>query len=1151
MSKGFLSLLLICFTYNAVAQKSNEREKWVKGVENNVILDSLTVVPGTITVLDSLLKADIEYDIESGEVSITTAHPVDSFLVRYKVFPYAMHSKVYHKTLEEYDSAAFFKSPGRQRSVYLNERREELFATPNLYKSGVISRGITFGNRQDIFVNSVLNLQLDGKLSEKLNIRASITDQNIPYQPEGNTKLVQDFDNVFFEIYNDAFSISGGDIVLQNTRSNFLRYYRNVQGARLGGRYRVGEHMQVESALAVSVSKGKFATYRIEVLDGIMGPYKLYGPDNEKFIIIQANSERVYLDGRLLERGFNNHYVIDYNTAEITFTSKVMITKFSRVQVDFEYTNQAYSRTVVAASQQQSIKNLEISVDFYQEKDNPNQPLTFELSDLEKELLSVADLEKGNAVIPGWDSIGYSDNLVLYKKMDTLGLQGEQYTIFIFSTDPDSAFYQVFFTEVPSGQGDYTRKSAGTNGRVYEWVEPVDGRSRGNYVPMRVIPLPNKKQMLTINSAYKIGKDDRVFSEVAFSSHDDNLYNREGGGINGIAFKTGYIARDKSIGFLPGYAFTGQVDYEYNSKGFRGIDRFRTVEYDRDWSYNPQLKDAPASDHILNAIMGIKKDNTNFMELGTSRRVKSGAVNGWQASSDGMYDMKRLNIQTRFFFLDSDNGPHHSDWLRFMVSTYYKSRIFFPGYEYRVERNVISDIVSDSVAYSSDNFEEHRFFIRSNDTLKTFFNINYSIRKDRLPVFGEMIDRNLSRTGNIIMGTKDGKLGKFDLNLTYRELGYLGDDDLPDLRSLLGRIDWSAALFSKHIRSELMYAIGNGRELRREYVFIPVPTGEGTHTWRDDNQDGRQDLDEFYLAVNNDERNYIKLFTPTDDYVLAYDNQLNYRVSADMPRSWKSETGIRKFLGKFSNNLHISIKQKTADDRFIDNLLFDHNVMESDKLLSYRDNIRNNLYFNRADPRYGFELIYQRMKNKQLLSSGFEARNTTLLRGVSRVNINRDYSLRISAGGSSLGNSSDFMAKRNYFILSRMIGGSFEWQPSNNVRITTEYNLCRNRNEQNPDAEEEASTINEALLNFKFSKAANKNIDLSIRYTHIAFEGTENSAVGYELLKALQPGQNLSWTLGWQQKLFNGLQVNVFYEGRKSGDLDVIHIGRMQVMALF
>jgi hypothetical protein len=49
----------------------------------------------------------------------------------------------------------------------------------------------------------------------------------------------------------------------------------------------------------------------------------------------------------------------------------------------------------------------------------------------------------------------------------------------------------------------------------------------------------------------------------------------------------------------------------------------------------------------------------------------------------------------------------------------------------------------------------------------------------------------------------------------------------------------------------------------------------------------------------------------------------------------------------------------------------------------------------------------------------------------------------------------------------------------------------------------------------------------------------------------LKPGTNLTWSLIWQQKIIDGLQMNLSYEGRKSGTLDTIHVGRMQIMALF
>ncbi|HEY4649962.1 MAG TPA: hypothetical protein VIG72_01045, partial [Pontibacter sp.] len=67
----------------------------------------------------------------------------------------------------------------------------------------------------------------------------------------------------------------------------------------------------------------------------------------------------------------------------------------------------------------------------------------------------------------------------------------------------------------------------------------------------------------------------------------------------------------------------------------------------------------------------------------------------------------------------------------------------------------------------------------------------------------------------------------------------------------------------------------------------------------------------------------------------------------------------------------------------------------------------------------------------------------------------------------------------------------------------------------------------------------------------IGFTGEENSFVGYEILNALRPGNNLTWSLNLQQRLSNGLNITLNYDGRKANGINAVHTGRTQVSVLF
>jgi hypothetical protein len=445
---GYFSLVLILnlgLSTFVFAQKNVC--KWIQSdqLSKPFMLDSLSVMEESITITDKAEKTyPFAYDLNTGNIKILLNPDVqtDSLLVCYRTFPYALNHTSAKRTLfSDYDSTAMFKN-NRVQAAPTFDFREELFPSTNLNKSGNLTRGISFGNTQNLFVNSSLNLQMSGQLTENLNIRASITDQNVPFQPEGNTQVVQDFDNILVELFNDKFSLSAGDVVLQQRKSEFLRYYKNAQGAQFTTNYKLGDNWQASTQAAASVAKGKFASILLEVSEGTLGPYRIPGPQNESFVIIMANSERVFLDGVQLQRGFNYDYVIDYNQGEITFTPKVLITQYTRVRIDFEYAERNYARSILTANHIQESDRVSFYMNLYREQDNRNRPLFFELSDEDKSLLASVGNDLESATVPRVDSVAFDPNRILYKKVLDVDELGNPFEYFEYSNDPKWPFMQ-------------------------------------------------------------------------------------------------------------------------------------------------------------------------------------------------------------------------------------------------------------------------------------------------------------------------------------------------------------------------------------------------------------------------------------------------------------------------------------------------------------------------------------------------------------------------------------------------------------------------------------------------------------------------------------------------------------------------------------
>lgn len=384
----------------------------------------------------------------------------------------------------------------------------------NIQQSGSITRGFTLGSNQDPYLNSALDLQLSGYLTEDLQLQATLMDQNLPFQPEGATQTLNEFDRVHIALQSQNALIEMGDVDLSLETGVFGELKRRVQGASSAWSY--GSNQRATSVTGLSVQRGTFHSLVITPIVGVRGPYQLNGANLEPFITIVSGSERVYMNGQLLNRGVNQDYIIDYGLAEITFTGNRFIVADDDIQIEFQYLNREYSRALITASS--SVEKLmkgrtTLSASYIREADQ-NESLRSELLKLSGDIIP-------GTLVTGADSVGYSEesDFIRYTRIDTL-ISGKMEQIYRFIPGSTSNVWRVRFSEVGEGNGSYRRSLEAENGLVYVWM----GNQKGNYEPLVPLQAPKAHQLFTLHSETRILPSLQLQTEWAVSDVDLNRF---------------------------------------------------------------------------------------------------------------------------------------------------------------------------------------------------------------------------------------------------------------------------------------------------------------------------------------------------------------------------------------------------------------------------------------------------------------------------------------------------------------------------------------------------------------------------------------------------------------------------------------------------
>lgn len=1134
---------------------SNLKQFSLTTLQDTTKIDSLTVIPNSVILINmetgETINEDIYQVIDNKLIWLEQPDAPKGVSITYRTFPYAFQQPINRKDTNWIGNSMTDMIIGYSVD---DDVEGSAFTYNGLDYSGSFSRGISFGNNQDLVLNSDFNLQIAGDIGDEIEILAAITDNNIPLQPEGNTQQLQEFDQVFIQLKRRNSILIAGDYQLNRPKGYFLNYFKRLQGASFQTKTDLGKGT-IGGRASAAVSRGQFARNQIIGQEGNQGPYKLTGANGERFIIVLAGTERIYIDGVLMIRGSEDDYVIDYNSGEVTFTANQFITKDKRITSEFSYTTDAYLRTLYGVNVDYTINKLTVYANQYAEQDGKSLNSGTSLTDLQRTTFQEAGDLASSTLFPSVDTLPQFDpNRIMYEIIsDTFN--GVVYdTIYSYSVDPLKAKYVLSFTQVGIGNGNYLPVLSNANGRIYEFIPPdAQGNQQGAFEPVIRLSSPERKQLYTFGANYKLGKKSSVMAEVGISNFDKNTFSEVNDDDNvGIGLKTGINHKinlsksKKKPGYLDLFA-----NYEFVREEFEFIENYRNVEFQRNWNVDKTVK---PTEHLSKAGFNIGKTGLGNLKYEVGSLIRNNIYEGLMQEVDSKFAYKGFKAIATGSYLNVSATDGNSKFFRPKIdlSQTFKSldNLTFGVYGER-EWNKRTLVNSDTLNTNSFYYDMVKFYASTNKSERYNMSAFYSQRYDYLPDvegFGLTTVADEANFQGIWSTTNASQL---TWNLSYRNLAI--EDTLlttqKGQQTYLGRLEYLLNVKKGFIQSNTVYELGSGQQQRIEYNFIETQEGQGTHTWIDRNGDGIPQQDEFEVAIFQDQANYIRFTTYTNDFIRTDNILFSESFRINPAKIWRGEKkgSWKEWISRFSTLSAWKLNRKTLEsDEVLAWNPFQLNI-EDEMLLSINSGIRNILYYNRINPKFGFEIGMSSNWVRTILTTGRENRIRTEQFFKSRWNLKKTLSTNLELSHGWRRNDSEFFPTRNYDIEQYKALPSITWQPSRTVRLKSIYEYEEKRNKTGI----ETAFSNKVTLEFTYNKISKTEIRSRFSFANVAYNGDQNTPVSYAMLEGLKDGRNFLWNLSYSRQIAKNVNLQIGYDGRKTGDVKIVHVGSASVRATF
>jgi hypothetical protein len=1126
-------------------------------------IDSVFVLPDQFIIagservwLDSIqLQQQRDYDvvIRSGIVTIrgsilstissdTSRHSVK---IQYQSLPFHFKDQYQHRIpVEKIDTTGGGKTrlliPSTPFTV------DDMFGK-NLQKSGSIVRGFSLGTNRDVSLTSGFRMQMSGELTDDVDVIAALTDENTPIQPEGTTQTLQEIDKVFVELRSTDMSATLGDFNLEMSGNEFGRISRKLQGAKGSANYRTGG-LEGNVLVSGAITRGKFATNQFPGNDGMQGPYRLTGEGNNRSIIVIAGSERVYINGERVTRGENADYTIDYTTAEITFMTRRLINRSSRIVVDFEYSDRQYSRSLIAVKEGMQFFNrhLEVNTTFLREGDNEQSPIDLSLDDTDKQILRDAGGNQDRAVRSGVTNVGAGNGQ--YIGIDSLVAvsSGVDSVIRIYRfapTDTLHAVYSISFGNVGSGKGSYQKIS----NSQYQFV----GIKSGNYEPIKYLPMPQSHIFGDIDFKGTIGEQVQVSGEIAVTEINPNRFSTQKGTTyndRAVGVMLRYSPRDVRIGGMHIGSFDLSARERFIGKKFSALDRINDVEFNRRWV----VDDSATGDEEI-------REGTITYTPMQAIRIASGI--GRLTRGDHLYsdrftlssDVHPAELPEVHYEIENNTSENSStqtgnEWIKQHATIQRSFGIVLPQIQYASEYLASRQFSPDTLKRGSYRFNEVTPGISIGQGNYLSFAATIKWHQE-----DSVADREFRYASTTITQTYESQVRPWEpfstrLDVvherrTFSEQFHARKNE--DNETILLRWLSDYTPFDRGIESNLYYEAGTERSAKMERMFQHVSKGTGNYVYLGD-ANGNHIVDDQDFQLSRFDGDYISFTVPGEQLIPVVNVKASTRLRINPAKIIPPGRWYADVLSALSSETYIRVEERSTetDKRKVYMLNFDHFL--SDRTTLEGNNIITqdfNLFENNA----GISLRF-RFSQRRALSSYTTVRERTYardrsirlrLRPFADVTTQIDYSNRIDRLSVEM---SDNRARN---ISGQSISMDWSYRPWQFLEIGFIFGVGRMLNYDST-----AADLNNISMRSVYSLEDRGQVRVEFSREEVLISRPP-SYIPYELTEGRVKGTTWLWHFNFEYNVTTFIQASVNYEGRIEGKINPVHIGKAEVRAFF